>query len=697
MEESITVEYAGRPLTISSGLVAKQADGSVLVRYGDTVVLVTAVGDRRETEKDFLPLTVNYQEMTYAAGKFPGGFFKREARPSDKETLTSRLIDRPLRPLFAKGWRNETQVIATVLSADQENDPALLGMIGASAAMVISPIPFAGPMAGIRIARVNGEFIINPTIQQMNESDLDIILAGTREAILMVEGGAGFIKGEDLIEAIDLAHRSLIPLIEMQEQLRAKVGKEKWPVKPAGAPQELKAEIRGVAQKDLTEAFSIANKRERGDRLQAIYEELNAKYADAERLAVSRSFEEIKKEMMRESLFATGKRIDGRSADDIRNIACRVGILPRTHGSSLFTRGETQALAVTTFGTAEDEQKIESLLEGVSYKSFMLHYNFPPYSVGEISFLRAKSRREIGHGNLAERALAPILPTKEDFPYTIRIVSEILESNGSSSMASVCSGCLSLMDAGVPIKEPVAGIAMGLLIQDGKDIVLSDILGDEDAMGDMDFKIAGTREGITAVQMDIKTKGITREIMRKAVHQAQAGIGRILDIMAEALPSPREVLSPYAPRIYTITIKPEKIREVIGPGGKVIKSLVEQTGVKIDIEDSGIVRIVSQDAEAANAAIEMVKKITKEAEVGALYMGKVKKVVDFGAIVEILPGVDGLVHVSQLSDTYIKKVSDVVKEGDEILVKVLDVESNGRIRLSRKAAVKETKGTAEDV
>jgi polyribonucleotide nucleotidyltransferase len=459
----------------------------------------------------------------------------------------------------------------------------------------------------------------------------------------------------------------------------------------------LKAEIRGVAQKDLTEAFSIPNKRERGDRLQAIYDELNAKYSDAERLAVSRSFEEIKKEMMRESLFATGKRIDGRGADDIRNIACRVGILPRTHGSSLFTRGETQALAVTTFGTAEDEQKIESLLEGVSYKSFMLHYNFPPYSVGEVSFLRAKSRREIGHGNLAERALAPILPTKEDFPYTIRIVSEILESNGSSSMASVCSGCLSLMDAGVPIKEPVAGIAMGLLIQDGKDIVLSDILGDEDAMGDMDFKIAGTREGVTAVQMDIKTKGITREIMRKAVHQAQAGIGRILDIMTEALPSPREVLSPYAPRIYTIQIKPEKIREVIGPGGKVIKSIVEQTGVKIDIEDSGIVRIVSQDAEAANAAIEIVKKITKEAEVGALYMGKVKKVVDFGAIVEILPGVDGLVHVSQLSDTYIKKVSDVVKEGDEILVKVLDVESNGRIRLSRKAAVKETKGKEEDV
>jgi polyribonucleotide nucleotidyltransferase len=697
MEESITIEYAGRPLTISSGLVAKQADGSVLVRYGDTVVLVTAVGDRKDTTKDFLPLTVNYQEMTYAAGKFPGGFFKRESRPSDKETLTSRLIDRPLRPLFPKGWRNETQVIATVLSVDQENDPALLGMIGASAAMVISPIPFAGPMAGIKIGRVNGEFIINPTAQQMNESDVDIILAGTRDAILMVEGEASFVKGEDLIEAIEMAHKSLLPLIEMQEQLQAKLGKAKLPVKPAGAPQELKAEIRSIIEKDLAAAFSIPNKRERGDRLQAIYAELAAKYPDAEPVAVSRSFEEIKKEMMRGSLLATGKRIDGRGAEDIRKITCQAGILPRTHGSSLFTRGETQALAVTTFGTAEDEQKIESLLEGVSYKSFMLHYNFPPYSVGEVSFLRAKSRREIGHGNLAERALAPILPSKEDFPYTIRIVSEILESNGSSSMASVCSGCLSLMDAGVPIKEPVAGIAMGLILQDGKDVVLSDILGDEDAMGDMDFKIAGTREGVTAVQMDIKVKGITKEIMRKAVHQAQTGIGRILDIMAETLPAPREVLSPYAPRIYTLMIKPEKIREVIGPGGKIIKSIIEQTGVKIDIEDSGLVKIVSQDAQAANDAIEMVKKITKDVEVGTLYMGKVKKVVDFGAIVEILPGIDGLVHVSQLSDTYIKKVSDVVKEGDEILVKVLDVEPNGRIRLSRKAAVKETKGTAEDV
>ena len=697
MEESLTIEYAGRPLTISTGLVAKQADGSVLVTYGDTVVLVTAVGDRRQTEKDFLPLTVNYQEMTYAAGKFPGGFFKREARPSDKETLTSRLIDRPLRPLFPKGWRNETQVIATVLSVDQENDPALLGMIGASAAMVISPIPFSGPMAGVKIGRIDGKFVINPTAQQMNESDVDIILAGTREAILMVEGEAGFIKGEELIDAIDLAHQSLLPLIEMQEQLQARAGKEKWPVKPAGAPPELKTEIRSAVEKDLTLAFAIPDKRQRGDRIQAIQDEVSTKYADAEPLAALKSFEEIKKEMMRESLFTTGKRIDGRGADDIRNINCRVGILPRTHGSSLFTRGETQALAVTTFGTAEDEQKVESLLEGVSYKSFMLHYNFPPFSVGEVSFLRAKSRREIGHGNLAERALAPILPSKEEFPYTIRIVSEILESNGSSSMASVCSGCLSLMDAGVPIKEPVAGIAMGLLIQDEKDVVLTDILGDEDAMGDMDFKIAGTREGVTAVQMDIKTKGITKEIMRKAVHQAQTGIGRILDIMAQALPGPRDVLSPYAPRIYTITIKPEKIREVIGPGGKIIKGIVEQTGVKIDIEDSGLVRIVSQDAQAANDAIEMVKKITKEVEIGTLYMGKVKKVVDFGAIVEILPGVDGLVHVSQLSDTYIKKVSDVVKEGDDILVKVLDVEPNGRIRLSRKAAVKETKGKEEDV
>ncbi len=695
--EQITIELCGRPLTITTGVVAKQANGSVTVRYGDTVVLVTAVAQKEERQVDFLPLTVNYQEMSYAAGKFPGGFFKREGRPSEKEVLTSRLIDRPLRPSFAKGYRSETQVIATVLSADQENDPSTLGMIGASAALVLSPLPFLGPIAAVKVGRRDGNFIINPTNQDMEESDLDIVVAGSRDAIMMVEGGAKFISGSDLIEAIELAHKTMMPIIEMQEQLREKAGKEKWQVTPVEVPPELKAEIHAAIEKDLAEAFSIDPKLERQAKLAETKDALKKKYAetDIEEKLVVKAFEEITKETLRSSLFNTGRRIGGRTPDDIRTITCDVSVLPRTHGSALFTRGETQAMAMTTFGTSEDEQKIESVHEGEMYKSFMLHYNFPPFSVGEVSMLRAPSRREVGHGHLAERALTPILPAKDDFPYTIRIVSEILESNGSSSMASVCAGCLSLMDAGVPVKAPVAGIAMGLLMQDGKEVILSDILGDEDQMGDMDFKVAGSKEGITAVQMDIKVKGITKEIMSRAVTLAQTGIGKILDIMTQTLPAPREILSPYAPRIWTIKIRPEKIREVIGPGGKVIKSIVEQTGVKIDIEDSGNVKIVSMDEASANKAIEIIKGITKEVEVGTIYMGVVKRVVDFGAIVEILPGVDGLCHVSQLSDTYIKKVSDVVKEGDEIPVKVIEVEQNGRIRLSRKAALKEQQEKTE--
>jgi polyribonucleotide nucleotidyltransferase len=698
MEESITIEFCGRELTISTGTLAKQANGSVLVRYGDTVLLVTAVAEKEEAQTDFLPLTVNYQEMSYAAGKFPGGFFKREGRPSEKEVLTSRLIDRPLRPSFQKGYRSETQVIATVLSADQENDPATLGMIGASAALVLSPIPFLSPIAAVKVGRRDGKLIINPINQDMEESDLDIIVAGSRDAIMMVEGGAHFIAGNDLIDAIELAHKTMMPVIEMQEQLREKVGKEKWVVTPKEVPAELKAEIKASIEKELAQAFSIEKKQDRGQKLHEIADSLVRRYADnpeVEQKIVSKAFDEITKEMLRTSLFATGKRIDGRSPDDIRKITCDVAMLPRTHGSGLFTRGETQALAITTFGTSEDEQKIESLHEGQSYKSFMLHYNFPPFSVGEVSFLRAPSRREIGHGHLAERALTPILPSKEDFPYTIRIVSEVLESNGSSSMASVCAGCLSLMDAGVPVKAPVAGIAMGLLMQDGKEVILSDILGDEDQMGDMDFKVAGSSGGITAVQMDIKVKGITKEIMSKAVGLAQQGIGHILAKMAETLPKPREILSQYAPRIWTIKIRPEKIREVIGPGGKVIKGIVEQTGVKIDIEDSGTVKIVSMDEKSANMAIDIIKGITREVEIGTVYLGKVKKVIPAGAIVEVLPGAEGLVHVSQLSDTYVKNVSDVVKEGDEIMVKVLDVEPNGRIRLSRKAVLKDSQGQAE--
>jgi polyribonucleotide nucleotidyltransferase len=693
MEESITVEFCGRPLTISTGALAKQADGSVTVRYGDTVLLVTAVAEKEEATTDFMPLTVNYQEMSYAAGRFPGGFFKREGRPSEREVLTSRLIDRPLRPSFMKGYRNETQIIATVLSADQENDPAVLGIVGASAALVLSPIPFLGPIAAVKVGRKEGEFIINPT--DSDACDLDIVVAGSRDAIMMVEGEANFIEGDALIEAIDLAHRSMMPLIEMQERLAEKVGKAKWPVKVAEVQPELKEEIRATLEKDLLVAFGVEKKQERAQKLKEVFDKNLQNYAHLDEKIVLKAFDEITKETMRNLLLSTGKRIDGRTPDDIRPIACEVSVLPRTHGSGLFTRGETQALAVTTFGTSEDEQKIESIHEGESFKSFMLHYNFPPFSVGEVSMLRAPSRREIGHGHLAERALSQILPPKEEFPYTIRVVSEILESNGSSSMASVCAGCLSLMDAGVPIKEPVAGIAMGLLMKDGHEVILTDILGDEDQLGDMDFKVAGTRQGITAVQMDIKVKGITKEIMGRAVKLAQSGIGRILDIMSGTLDKPREILSPYAPRIWTLKIRPEKIREVIGPGGKVIKGIVEQTGVKIDIEDSGVIQIVSQDETSANKAIEIIKGITREVEVGTIYMGTVTRVVDFGAIVEILPGVDGLVHVSQLSDTYIKKVSDVVKEGDQIPVKVIEVEQNGRIRLSRKAALRETQGKTE--
>ena len=691
MEENVAINYAGRPLTISTGGVAKQADGSVLVRYGDTVVLVTAVAEKKENDRDFLPLTVNYQEMTYAAGRFPGGFLKREGRPSDRETLTSRLIDRTLRPLFPKGFRREMQVIATVLSADQENDPGIVGIIGASCALTLSQIPFGGPLAGIKVGRKDGAFMINPSVTDLQESDMDIVVAGTKEAILMVEGSAKFASGNDLIEAIHFAHQNLVPLIECQEILRNKAGKAKWafslPEKPAG----LEEEIRGKIEKDLLEAFSIPSKLARGERENEIYASMASQYEGTEEIMLKRVFEDITREMLRRELLATGKRIDGRAPEGIRNITCRAGILPRTHGSALFTRGETQALAITTFGTSDDEQKVESLQEGETFRTFLLHYNFPPFSVGEVGRLGAPSRREIGHGNLALRALTPILPTKDDFPYTIRVVSEILESNGSSSMATVCSGCLSLMDAGVPIKEPVAGIAMGLVKEGDREIVLSDILGDEDHLGDMDFKVAGSREGITAIQMDIKIKGITKEIMSKAVGQAQKGIEQILGTMAQTLAGPRESLSPYAPRMYTIRIKQDKIRDVIGPGGKIIRGIIEQTGVKIDIEDTGIVTIASPDEDSAAKAIDIIKKLTKEVEVGETYLGKVKKVIDSGVVVELLPGTDGFVHISQLSDGYIKKTSDVAREGDELLVKVIDVEPSGRIKLSRKAVLKEQK------
>lgn len=692
MEEQITIDYAGRQLTISTGALAKQADGSVVVRYGDAVVLVTVVVDKRASAKDFLPLTVNYHEMSYAAGKFPGGFFKREGRPSEREILMSRLIDRPLRPLFPKGFTNEVQVIATVLSADQENDPAILGILGASCALTISEIPFDGPLAGVKVGRKNGSFVINPTPLDLEESELDVVVTGNKEAIIMVEGQAKFVNCEDLIEAIHFGHQKLIPLIEIQEQLKEKVGRQKWEVIVDSRLDALVQELKGKAEEDILKAFSASGKQERSKKQNDVFDGLISVYPDIEEALMKTAFEEITRDILRKQLFATSRRIDGRTWEDIRPLSCQAGILPRTHGSALFTRGETQALALTTFGTSEDEQKVESLMEGETFKTFMLHYNFTPFSVGEVAMLRGPTRREIGHGNLAERALTPILPPKEDFPYTIRIVSEILESNGSSSMATVCSGCLSLMDAGVPIKEPVAGIAMGLVKEGDNEIILSDILGDEDHLGDMDFKIAGTRDAITAIQMDIKIKGISKETMQKAVVQGQRGIRTILDAMAQTLEKPRETMSPYAPRIFTIRIKPDKIRDVIGPGGKIIRGIVEQTGVKIDIEDDGMVKIASIDEGSANQAIDIIKKLTKEAELGEIYTGKIKKIIDSGVIVEILPGVEGYVHVSQLAEGYVKKATDVVKEREEITVKVIEIDpTNGRIKLSRKAALKEQK------
>ncbi|MCX7857508.1 MAG: polyribonucleotide nucleotidyltransferase [Deltaproteobacteria bacterium] len=690
-KRTLTIEFAGRPLTFTVGEMAKQADGSVLVQYADTAVLVTAVAEKKESDLDFFPLTVNYQEMSYAAGRFPGGFFKREGRPSDREVLISRLIDRPLRPLFAKGFKREVQIIATVLSADQENDPAILGILGASCALTLSQIPFEGPIAGVKIGRKNGSFLINPTTSEMEESDMDIVVAGTKDAIIMVEGGSKFVKGEDLIEAIHFGHQSLAPLIECQEVLMQELGIKKWFFTEQESYEELKKEIKEKLKEDVYEALAIPEKKKRRDKINEIRENLIKDRSELDEKSANRIFEEILRELMREKLILTGLRIDGRRPDEIRDIWCRVGIFPRTHGSALFTRGETQALAITTFGTSEDEQKVESLLEGEVFKAFMVHYNFPPFSVGEVAPLRAPTRREIGHGYLAERALAPILPPRDEFPYTIRIVSEILESNGSSSMATVCSGCLSLMDAGVPIKEPVAGIAMGLVKEDDKEIILSDIIGDEDHLGDMDFKIAGSKNGITAIQMDLKIKGITKETMVRVVKQAQEGIEKILSIMTQTIDKPREKLSPYAPRILTIKINPDKIRDIIGPGGKVIKGIIDQTGVKIDIEDSGIVRVASQNEASAIKAIEMIKELTREVELGAIYKGKVKRVVDSGVIVEIWPGCDGFVHISQLADGYIKRITDMVKEGDIIPVKVIEIDQFGRIKLSRKAALRETR------
>jgi polyribonucleotide nucleotidyltransferase len=697
MVERLEMDVAGRQLTIESGRVAKQADGAVLVQMADTVVLVTAVTAKApRAGVDFLPLTVDYQERAYAAGKIPGGFFKREGRPAEREILSGRLIDRPLRPLFPKRFYHETQVIASVLSADQSNATDFLGIIGASAALSISSSPFQGPVAGIRIGRVDGRFVVAPTLAELEQSTLNVVVAGTRDAVMMVEGEASELPEDVMLEAIMLAHAEIKKIIALQDELVKRVGKPKLTVPKTEADPAVVAVVDREATGPVREALLIPNKTERSERMAAILADvlarLGSKEAPEKNREIMEVFHDLERNQMRRMILDKGVRADGRSPTGIRPITCEIGVLPRTHGSALFTRGETQSLAVVTLGTSDDEQRIDAL-EGESTKSFMLHYNFPPFSVGEARPMRGPGRREIGHGALAERALKPVIPTKEKFPYTLRIVSDILESNGSSSMATVCGGTLALMDAGVPIAAPVGGIAMGLIKEGGDVEIISDILGVEDHLGDMDFKVTGTRTGVTALQMDIKIQGIDRSIMEKALAQAKLGRLHILDKMAEAIAEPRGSLSTHAPRILTMKVKPDKVREVIGPGGKVIRGIIAQTGVKIDVEDDGSIAIASSDEAAARKAIEMIKQITEDVEVGKLYMGKVTRIMEFGAIVEIGPGVDGLVHISQLAPHRVKAVTDEVKEGDEILVKVLEVDRQGKIRLSRKEAMGAAQGT----
>jgi polyribonucleotide nucleotidyltransferase len=689
MEKEVKIEWQGRPLSLIYGKVANQANGAVLVRYADTVVLVSAVMSQEDIpDIDFLPLTVEYQEMAYAAGKIPGGFFKREiGRPSDHEILTARLVDRPIRPLFPEGFAREVQIIATVLSVDQENEPDILAVIGASAALIVSDIPFSIPIAAARIGRINGEWVINPTRSQLEESELNIVVAGHENGIVMVEGGARFVPEEVVLEGLFVAHAALKPVLELQKELQQAVGKEKLVVVPPERPVVLVEKLQKYVPL-MENALGIAEKLPRHRRLKEIFKQAVEELGldETATLQAKAIFKDFEKQLIRQKVLQEGKRIDGRGFKDIRPITCEVGILPRTHGSAIFKRGETQVLAVTTLGTSADEQKVDALY-GESFKSFMVHYNFPPYCVGEVKRLRGPSRREIGHGALAERALKPVVPTEEEFPYTIRVVSEVLESNGSSSMATVCGGSLSLMDAGVPVKKAVAGIAMGLMIEENKVAILSDIMGDEDHCGDMDFKVAGTREGVTAIQMDIKIEGVSKEILQQALAQAREGRLFILDKMEAVLAKPKPNLSPYAPKIATVDITPEKIANLIGPGGRVIKDIIAKTGVTIDIKETGKVHIISHDNEAIQKASEMVKQVTQDIEVGRLYIGKVKKLMDFGALVEILPGIMGLVHISELDHRRVRKVSDILKEGDEVLVRVLEVGEDGKIKLSRKAAL----------
>ncbi len=688
------IQVGSRSITLETGKLAKQADGAVLVRSGDTVVLVTACRAPSAREGiDFLPLTVDYREYTYASGRIPGGFFKREGKPTEKEVLTSRLIDRPIRPLFAPGWRYETQVIALLLSADTDNDSDVLAITGASAALAVSSIPFQKTIAGVRVGMVGGQFVINPTFAQRKESTLDLVVAGTKDGIVMVEAGAKEVSESEAVAALEAAHAAIKQIVAGIEELARDAGKKKLVVQKKEIGHDFYREVEEKVYVPLSEAMRIRGKLENYDRVDQLLEEFVASIPEGEvqrRLEAKEIFHELKEKVLRDEVLERGHRLDGRRFDEIRPIWSEAGVLPRTHGSVVFTRGETQALVTCTLGTADDEQKVEHV-SGEFYKRFMLHYNFPPFSVGEVAFLRGPGRREVGHGALAERALVAVIPSEDKFAYTVRIVSDILESNGSSSMASVCGGSMAMMDAGVPLKAPVAGIAMGLIMDEksGRYAVLSDIAGAEDHYGDMDFKVAGTSSGITALQMDIKIAGVTAEIMSKALEQARQGRMHILGEMAKAISEPRKAMSTFAPRIVTIRIPVDKIRDVIGPGGKTIRSIIERTGVKIDVEDDGKVNVASSDGDSAQKAIGIIQELTATPELNKTYMGKVQRITDFGAFVEIMPGTDGLLHVSEIATHRVKDVRDELKEGQQILVKVINIDPTGKIRLSRKALLQE--------
>ncbi|OJT25979.1 polyribonucleotide nucleotidyltransferase [Archangium sp. Cb G35] len=697
-----SVKIGDTELSIETGHMAKQADGAVVVRYGDTVLLVTAVSAREKKDVDFLPLTVEYQEKLYSAGRIPGSYFKREGRLTEKETLASRIVDRSCRPLFPEGYAYETQIITSVISADPEHEGDIHGITGASAALWVSDIPFNGPIAGIRVGRVDGKLIANPTSKQREQSDIDLVMAVSREAIVMVEGGAEEVSEADMVAALEFGKQAVQPALDLQDEMRRTLNKTvRNYERIAAVAEDLKAKVRALAWDGIVQGYTIKEKAARYDALSKakkealskLKEQLGEAFTSQVEKHAKSVVEDLKYEHMR-TLTVNGGRIGGRGHDKVRDITNEVSVLPRTHGSALFTRGETQALVVATLGTSEDEQRLE-LLGGMSFKRFMLHYNFPPFSVNETKPLRGPGRREVGHGALAERALRNMLPPSDKFPYTVRLVSDILESNGSSSMASVCGGTLALMDAGVPIKAPVAGIAMGLVKEGDQVAILSDILGDEDHLGDMDFKVCGTSKGITSIQMDIKITGLTTEIMSRALEQARQGRLHILGEMLKTMAEPRKEISAYAPRITTIQIRPEFIKNVIGPGGKVIKDIIARTGAVINIDDSGRVDIASSNVDSVKAAIAMIQALTREAEIGKIYTGTVRKIAEFGAFVELFPGTDGLIHISELSDKRVKSVSDVLNEGDEVLVKVISIDKTGKIRLSRKEAMAERAATQQ--